>query len=267
MSVGVQSRSSDAERKLNIDLGGTSELRSWGGDRVLKLCFASVPSERVEREFAVTRALHAAGLPVPGAHEVVQVDGRWGIVFERIEGGSMLQHVERRPWTLFAAARQAAELHAQVHASTAPPELPSQRDQIGRWIDAAADFTEIRKQAARRVLERFGEGNALCHGDFHPGNILLTRRGPVIIDWSTGSRGHPLADVARTSVLFERANLPPHAALHVRLLLKVARRLLHATYLKRYLQLRPGTLAEIEVWREPQRAFESAWRVTNGRAE
>lgn len=241
----------------------------WGDGRVLKLCFDWVPSSTVEREFRVSRAVHALGLPVPAAHELVRIDGRLGIVFERIEGPSMLKHVEARPWTLFSRARQLAELHAQLHALSGPPELPSQRDQINRGIAAAPpdEFSETRKEAARRIVAQTGEGTALCHGDFHPGNILLTDKRPIIIDWSAGTRGHPEGDVARTRVLFERANLPPNAALHMHLMLKVARRLLHATYLKRYLQLRPAKLDQINLWLEPERAFESAWRATNGLAE
>src|SRR6185369_12530743 len=30
----------------------------------------------------------------------------------------------------------------------------------------------------------------LDHGDFHPGNILVTERGPVFLDWEGGSIGH-----------------------------------------------------------------------------
>lgn len=257
------------QREAFLDIGGTSELLPWDHGRVLKLCFDWVPPSTAEREFRVTRAVHALGLPVPAAHELVRVDGRCGIVFERIEGPSLYKHVEARPWRLFAGARQLAELHAQSHALSAPPDLPSQRDQINRGIAAAPpdEFSETRKEVARRIVAQAGEGNALCHGDFHPGNILLTRKGPIIIDWSAGTRGHPEADVARTRVLFERANLPAHAPVHMHLILKVARRLLHATYLNRYLQLRPGKIEQINLWLEPQRAFESAWRATNGLAE
>src|SRR5205814_1676643 len=88
-------------------------------------------------------------------------------------------------------------------------------------------------------------------GDFHPENILLTPRGPIIIDWDSATRGHPLGDVACTSFLFQKASLPPWTPWHMHLLLKCCRSLLHNTYLRRYLQLRPGTHQQIAAWLKP----------------
>jgi Ser/Thr protein kinase RdoA (MazF antagonist) len=174
----------------------------------------------------------------------------------------MLRQVERRPWTLFAAARRLAELHAEIHRHSAPADLPSQRDQLIHWIAAAPDFDEAQKRAARERLTDWPlEGGCVCHGDFHPANIFLTARGPVIIDWADATRGIALADVARTSVLFESANLPPGAPWHIRCLMKLARRALHSAYLRRYLELRPGTMDEVEHWRLPQRMVTSAWKA------
>ena len=130
----------------------------------------------------------------------------------------------------------------------------TQRAQLEEWVRHATNLSAARKEAARRQLAASGEGDRLCHGDFHPGNILLSPRGPIIIDWETATRGHPLADVAATSVLFECANLPLTTSLHARVLMKLFRNLLHSAYLKRYLQLRGGSLVEIALWRVPQRA-------------
>jgi uncharacterized protein (TIGR02172 family) len=250
--AGMAALETRLEREPLIARGQTSDVFSWGEACVLKLYFPSFPATVTQREFAITRAIHAAGLPVPAVVETIEIAGRHGIIFERIRGHSLLRAVERKPWMLFAAARQLAELHARLHATTAPAGLPSQREQIAQWLERA-DVPDADKAPARQHLAQLPDGDSLCHGDFHPANILLTARGPVIIDWSTGTRGHALADVARTSVLFERANLPPDSALHVRMMMKFARRRLHATYLKRYLQWRPGTLEQIEFWRVPQR--------------
>jgi hypothetical protein len=70
-----------------------------------------------------------------------------------------------------------------------------------------------------------------------------------------------LADVARTSVLFERASLPSNTPVHIKILMKFVRRLLHRTYLKRYLEIRGGSLEEIERWRVAQRMAGSAWQA------
>src|SRR5687768_9068383 len=55
--------------------GFTSDVYDWEQGRVLKLFFPGLPHEKAEREFRVTRAVHAAGLPAPAAFEVIEIDG------------------------------------------------------------------------------------------------------------------------------------------------------------------------------------------------
>jgi uncharacterized protein (TIGR02172 family) len=247
--------------------GLTSEVFTWGDDRVLKLFLPGVETHKARREFEISQAVHGIGVPIPAAFELVQIGQRHGIAFERLRGHSLLKLVESKPWRLFAGARQLAELHARIHRYSAPARLPSQEEQLERWINGAVDFTEAEKTNARTRVADLRAGEVLCHGDFHPGNIILTDNGPKIIDWSAATRGHALADVARTSVLFENAGLPVETPLHIKLLMKVARRLLHRTYLKSYLQFNPGTLDEVEFWRLPQRFMGSAWRAEQRAAQ
>jgi hypothetical protein len=41
-------------------------------------------------EFERSRSVHAAGAPCPAVHEMVEVDGRIGIVFERLAGPPLI---------------------------------------------------------------------------------------------------------------------------------------------------------------------------------
>lgn len=242
--------------------GGTSEVFAFGEGRVLKLLHPRYSRSKAVLEFEITRAIRSAGLPAPNAREVIEHEGRFGIVFERIDGHSLLQLVERKPWKLFYAVRLLAELHAQLHQTTAPAELPSQRAQLENWLANAHDFTPDQRRAGENSLALVPGGNSVCHGDFHPGNILLSSRGPIIIDWSAATRGDAIVDIARTSVLFESANLPPDSPSHIHLLLAIARRFLHRAYLQRYFQLRPGSSSEVRRFLPIQRAATSAWRCT-----
>jgi uncharacterized protein (TIGR02172 family) len=234
-----------------IGKGRTADVYAWGEGRILKLYHGGLPATLIEHEYSVTRAAQAAGVPVPAVFELVEIEERRGIVFERIEGISLLAELQAKPWKLLTVARRLGELHAQIHGSRAADELPSQRKQIENGIAAARDMVEADKTAVRNHLLKLPEGESLCHGDFHPDNILLSARGPVIIDWMTGTRGNPLADVARTLLLFQTAGLPPGTPLHVRLPVDFSRALLRATYLNRYLRLRPAGRREIDLWRPP----------------
>jgi aminoglycoside phosphotransferase (APT) family kinase protein len=147
----------------------------------------------------------------------------------------------------------------------APLELTPQCERIANRIDETGLLGDDEKQAARQRLSELPDGEAICHGDFHPGNILLTRRGPGVIDWMSGTRGHPLGDVAQTSLLFDIAKLPDDAPAHIRILMKVSRQLLHTNYLRRYLQLSTGTKQEIDVWRPALMATRGAWPANKAR--
>jgi aminoglycoside phosphotransferase (APT) family kinase protein len=244
-----------------LDKGFCSDVYVWGEGRVLKLFHGWAASECASREYAATQAVHAAGLPVPAAYELVEIEGRCGIVFERVDGVSLLPYTQRRPWALFDVVRQFAELHARIHRFTAPAGLPSLRDRIAARIEAS-DAPAPDKQAASERLAALPDGTTLCHGDFHPGNVLVTPHGWVVIDWSSASSGDPIGDVAWTSRLMRTASLPPWSPGSMHLLLSCLRRVLHRSYLKHYFQHHAGTgtRGQIEAWQAPLAVAARSWR-------
>ncbi len=190
-----------------IGVGRIAEVFAWGDDHVLKLFRPEFPQEWADYEAEIGRAVHAAGVTSPAVGEVIEIDGRKGIVYERVDGPTMLRVVGDKPWMMPRVARQLAELHAQMHGCTSET-LPSQREKMVDAIGRVEQLSDDVKARLLAHLDRLPDGNAICHGDFHPDNVILTARGPVTIDWPTASRGNPLADVARTTVLFLAGGMP-----------------------------------------------------------
>ena len=184
-----------------IAQGMTAEVYAWDETRVLKLFREGWPADRVAYEAAIARVVHAGGWPVPAVGDLVEVDGRRGLLYERVEGSSMMDCIARRPWTFSRYTRLWAELHAGLHAGRTVPELPSQRTELANRIQTAQVLPPDLRQAALRALDAMPDGDRLCHGDLWPGNVLMSPRGPIVIDWICATRGNPLADVARSSVL------------------------------------------------------------------
>jgi len=48
--------------------------------------------------------------------------------------------------------------------------------------------------AERAALRELPDGEALCHGDFHPRNVIVDGDELTIIDWVDASSGPPAAD-------------------------------------------------------------------------
>jgi len=242
------------ETRTVVGRGRTAEILAWEDGRVMKLYLAGSSRDYVRREAEVSRLAYRAGLPAPAVYDsdapdgVHEVDGRLGILFERIDGPTMMRDLGARPWMLIAHSRQLAVLHARIHAALGEG-LPPMRKRIERSIERASGaIGECAQQAARERLRALPDVRQVCHGDFHPDNVMLRKEGPMIIDWGPASAGHPAADVAWTYLLYRFAGTPPGTPTALRLLLAVVRRWSLRIYLRTYFRLTGCSWADIEAW-------------------
>ena len=226
-------------------------MYAWGEEQVLKLFHPTWPRVVAEVEAQAARVAVGAGVPTPAVGETVEVDGRYGVVFERVAGPSMYAQMWTHPWQLRGLARQMAELHATIHVCEAP-RLPSFKDEIRMEVDHTNLLEARVKGAILERLQRLPDGDALCHGDFHEGNVIMLPAGPAVVDWSCGRRGTPLADVARTWMLVTM--IGPWYTAAPRLAASFARAF-HALYLRHYCQLRPFSDDELASWKLPMVAL------------
>jgi hypothetical protein len=51
------------------------------------------------------------------------------------------------------------------------------------------------------LIERLPPGEGLCHGDLHPGDVIMTPGGPRIVDWHGATRAPPGFDLACSHVI------------------------------------------------------------------
>jgi aminoglycoside phosphotransferase (APT) family kinase protein len=237
-----------------IAVGRTGEVFAWDEGRVMKLYHGSCSRDDVRREAAVSRLVHGLGLPAPAVHDADTEDGLWeverrlGILYDWIRGPTMLRDLVRRPWKAYAHSRSLAALHAWIHAQDGNG-LPGLHERIRRRIDRLHDLLPERlRAAADAALSRLPSGRAVCHGDFHPDNILLSDGGPKVVDWGPATCGPPMADVAWTFLLFTVVGRPVDASLAMRVVLRLIRRLALRIYLRTYFH-RTGTCrTDLERW-------------------
>jgi len=92
-------------------------------------------------------------------------------------------------------------LHMRVHALPAV-HLADLKVRLTDNIVATGVLAEPRRRDLPEGIARMPDGDRLCHGDFHPMNIL-GEPSPVIIDWPDARRGDPAADVCRSYLLMK----------------------------------------------------------------
>jgi aminoglycoside phosphotransferase (APT) family kinase protein len=93
-----------------------------------------------------------------------------------------------------------ALLQLRVHSHPGT-QLASLKARLAANIRQATMLGEMRQNDLLDRLAARPEGDRLCHGDFHPWNILGPLGREVLVDWLDASRGDPAADVCRSYVL------------------------------------------------------------------
>jgi thiamine kinase len=217
-----------------IGEGREAEVFALDSKRVLRLARSAASGPAVDAEHAALLAAVSVGAPVPRVFERAEVDGRPGLVLERLPDRSLLLEVGERPWRVLRISRTLGLLHARIHAAAGPDSLPTVHERLRARLESALVPSELRDRALAR-LDGLPRGDRLCHGDFHPGNVLVAPGDRALaIDWTGAARGDPAADVARSFVIIRHGAVTPDATRTLAALARVGRRVLWRGYAGAY---------------------------------
>jgi aminoglycoside phosphotransferase (APT) family kinase protein len=235
------------------DLAYGSRPRPLGGGfwaEILTFTLASAPSpfasELVaklapsgthgEREAAVQAAVARQGFPVPpvlASGPGPGADG-WYFVMPKIEGAPPLSAptpaalIRAVPALALRLPNLLADLSVRLHGLDfrrleqelrSRPEWPADVDDLVTDITKASDALHDRTLAdgINKVLAArpcMDDRSVLCHGDFHPLNVIVGNAGATVVDWTAARLGPPAFDVAFTALLLAHPPIHVGPALH-----------------------------------------------------
>lgn len=224
----------------------SSALLPWENEQVLKLFRQGYPGPAIEAELQHARSAHALGIPTPRAERIIEIEHggerRRGIVFQRFDGPTLLETIVARGAPVARLAQVFFELQRAIHGSPGAA-LPDLKLALAAKIRRARRVSDQKKRQALDELERLPGGLALCHGDFHPANVIMSAKGPMVVDWLDAGRGDATLDAARTLLLLQHA-VPGQVAREIR-------EAFIAAYTECIGQAWGGRMELIERWRLP----------------
>jgi aminoglycoside phosphotransferase (APT) family kinase protein len=242
----------------------TAAPPEYSGPLILRLLHAHHDPARALRERATQNALAEFGYPAPRvllASADLTVLGGAFLIMPRLDGRPLPKV------SIGAMARVLAELQARLHDLDPVAFLRAvTRDGLEpRSLTFDAHLAYLTERAAHGGLVGLAPGlewlarrrpprpepRAVCHGDFHPFNILVDGEGVTgVLDWPHAIVADPAFDVATTLIILRLVPMDVAGlATPLRWLANAARPLLVAGYLRHYGRRRPldrGKLAYYE---------------------
>ena len=178
----------------------------------------------VDREYRVMTALQTSDVPVPKTYllcEDADVIGTPFFLMEYVHGQPMTDATlrDRSPADRRAIYASIISVLARLHtvdwraANLMDYGKPgnSVARQVHRWTAQYRASETERIEAMERLIEWLpahipaGDEDAVVHGDYRPGNLLLHTAEPrvaAVIDWELSTIGHPLVDLGHHALVF-----------------------------------------------------------------
>ncbi|HEX2944870.1 MAG TPA: aminoglycoside phosphotransferase family protein [Clostridia bacterium] len=240
--------------------GMTAEVYKWGRDKVLKLYWSNYSEEWVRYEAEIGQKIHEAGVSSPAVFEMVEIDGRKGIIFERVFGKTLTGMIFKQPWLYASCVYQMARFQNTIHRHHTDA-IPSQKEKFTRTISLSSGILGDKVERILDYIDRLPDRDNICHGDMYLSNIIDTGDKLVAIDWSSGYRGDPAGDVARTCLIINSPAVLPGTPGILGAMSKFPKALTSSTYLSEYLKASKIRYEDIDAWILPVAAAKLKDRI------
>lgn len=155
------------------------------------------PKRQAYQEAFALAVIEAFDLPAPKVHGVETFCERTVLLMDQVKGVSLLDRIHEDPAQTEASVDKVVELQAALHQVQSTDFRPLRMIMHG-MIEYSQGLTADEKARLRKILAQLPDGETLCHGDFHAGNILFDGTSYTIIDWIEVACGVAAADACRT---------------------------------------------------------------------
>ena len=141
-------------------------------------------------------------LNIPALLEVSHTEEGWCLIRDRVEGKTLEEFMKEEPDKLEIYMEMFVELQLSVHKQKVAA-IKRLRHKLTNQINSLKDLDATARYELAARLESMPKHSKLCHGDFHPSNVIMDKHNRLwIIDWAHAAQGNASADAAMTFLLF-----------------------------------------------------------------
>jgi len=179
--------------------GGQSRIYQYG-TKVLRVPQRERDFDRIRYEFKVYQAIQEK-ISVPKVYEIVTYNKIPCLLMEKLSGCDLYSGIGSNLLKVLGIPKKLASLHAALLKIPGSDTFETNHGKANYCIGNSEILSSELKGKLLELLATLDEGATLCHGDFHPGNIIDSEGRSSIIDWSSATVGSPLFDIAHTYLL------------------------------------------------------------------
>lgn len=182
---------------------GASFTHKDDPEYILKFDNLLTDPSSMEQELAAASVAYSLGVNTPEPGEVVTDGTRYGLTFRRIpDKVSYARAICDNPGRLEELAKEMARQARNLHAMKADiTRMRNIKDIYRPLISSNKLHNPALISRALDLLDSLPEGGTCVHGDFHFGNVILSRGRSYFIDMGNFSYGCPLFDHAMVKAL------------------------------------------------------------------
>ena len=195
---------SRAVRQLSVEgcdrigAGACGEVFRLDDETIIKLYYPRVKKEEIEQEKALAKKAFVMGVPTAISYDIVEADGRIGVVYELIKSKTIGELIRGDEDHLEEYVDMYAAVCRQIHGIEAEPgQLPSFKDINRSDIPNVTGITEEERAYLHRFLDLMPDRMNCLHGDLNINNIMVQNGECCLIDMGEFSTGTPMFDLSR----------------------------------------------------------------------
>ncbi len=231
-----------------LGAGATATVYLQNENRILKVFNSNYSFESVKYEAFLSSEINKTSIKAPTYYDMISIENKNVIVSEYVPGKLLInQFVESDFFSCIKLIKRMVATQKEIHRA----KNDAITSEIARYtyLISNSGLEESKQQQLLALLKKQRQSDSVCHGDFHPGNIIINSSDTLYtIDWMNCYHGNFEGDVCRSYLTlitpFDPFNLSPVK----KVLFQFYKRIIGRVYLHEYLRKTDLRRRDITRW-------------------